>query len=54
MNFTNVLIVVDVVLTAALTLLVHFKPNWKGTPVVQAVEDEVKALEDKPKTDVTK
>lgn len=46
--FIKVLLIADVALTAALTLIHYFKPSFQYTAQVQAVENEVKALEGSP------
>lgn len=45
--FVKLLLIADVLLTATLALLHAFKPSFKYIPVIEKVEDEVKALENK-------
>lgn len=45
MNLTSILLIADIVLTAVVGLLVHFKPNSQVTKVAEEVEAGVKALE---------
>lgn len=42
---TTILLVADIVLTAAVALLVHFKPGSKVTQIAEEAEGAVKALE---------
>lgn len=48
MNFTNVLLIADVVLTAVVALLMHFKGKDAAiTKAAEAAEEVVKGLEGK-------